>query len=157
MSFDGIDLGFNESKRRKKASAIPSFTGDIDLGSLARGTPFPSSEVFGKTGGRGRPRQSQTIRNLNAQRGIVGQTPLRIKAEGNIEDAFLTDPLSAPSIDPSRKSNGKRKKGKQNKRDKGRANLLNERNKLKRGGAPKNVVEQETFSENDFSFRSLGV
>lgn len=148
MSFDGFDFGLSESKRRKKQSAIPSFTGDIDLGSLARGVPFPSSEAFG---------EEQTIRNLRSQRGRVEETPLRVRAEGNIDDAFLADPLSAPSIDPSRKSNGKRKKGKQNKRDKARANLLNENRRLARGGAPKNVDEQDIDAINDFSFRSLGV
>lgn len=148
MSFDGIDIGFNESKRRRKNSAIPSFTGDIDLDSLARGVPFPSSQDFG---------ESQTIRNLRSARGRVEETPLRVKAEGNIDDAFLTDPLSAPSIDPTRKSNGKRKKGKQNKRDKSRANLLNENRRLARGGAPRNVEEEDINSINDFSFRSLGV
>lgn len=148
MSFDGIDIGFKEFNRRKKQSAIPSFTGDIDLGSLSRGVPFPSSKVFGK---------SQTQRNILNQRGRVEETPLRVQAEGNIEDAFLTDPLSAPSIDPSRKSNGKKKKGKQNKRDKSRANLLNENRRLARGGAPKNTDEQDINSINDFSFRSIGV
>ena len=148
MSFNGFDIGFTEFKRRKKVSAIPSFTGDIDLKKLARGIPFESSGDFGK---------NQTRRNLLAQRGRLEQTPLRVQAEGNIEDAFLANPLSAPSIDPTRKSNGKRKKGKQSKRDKGRASLVNEGRRLKRGGAPRNIVEQDSFSDNDNSFRSLGV
>jgi len=146
MSFDGFDIGLREFKRRRKVSSIPSFTGDIDLKKLARGIPFESSGDFGK---------NQTRRNLLSQRGRLEQTPLRVKAEGNIDDAFLTDPLSAPTIDPTRKSNGKRKKG--NKRDKGRASLINEGRRLKRGGAPRNIVEQDSFSDNDNSFRSLGV
>ena len=149
MSVDDFGFGIKEFKRRRKQSFEPSFTGDIDLGMLSRGMPFDSSIGVGK-------RRSQTERNLLAQRGRLEQTPLRVKAEGNDPNAFLTDPLSAPTIDPSRKSNGKRKKGK-NKRDQGRANLLNKRSRAKRGGAPTNVIEQDSFSENDNSFRSLGV
>jgi len=146
MSFDGIDLGFDERARRKRKSAIPSFSGNLDLDRLSRGIPFGSSEDVG----------AQTRRNLLGQRGRVEQTPLRIKSEGNIDDAFLADPLSAPAIDVSRKSNGKRKKGK-NKRDKGRTTLVKESRRLTRGGAPKNAVEEDIFSPNDSSFRSLGV
>ncbi len=149
MSFNGgFDIGLGEFKRRRKQSFSPSFTGDIDLKKLSRGQPFPTSSVFGK---------NQTQRNLLAQRNRLQQTPTRVKAEGNIEDAFLTNPLASPTIDPTRKSNGKRKKGKQNKRDKGRASLVNEGRRLKRGGAPRNIVEQDSFSDNDNSFRSLGV
>jgi len=146
MSFDGIFNGIDESTRRRKRSAIPSFSGDLDIDRLARGIPFGTSQDV----------NSQTIRNLRQQRGGIGTTPLRIKAEGNIQDAFLADPLSAPSIDPSRKSNGKRKKGK-NKRDKGRGSLVKESKRLQRGGAPKNTFEEDIFSPNDSSFRSLGV
>ncbi len=150
MSFEGfpsIDLGFGELKRRRKRSAIPSFTGDLDLDSLARGIPFQSSADFGR---------SQTQKNLLGQRGRVESTPLRIESEGNIQDAFLTDPLSAPSIDVSRKSNGKRKKGK-SKRDKGRINLVKENRRLRRGGQPNNIFETDPNVINDDSFRSLGV
>lgn len=143
--FDGV--GIEESKRRRKRSAIPSFTGDLDLDSLSRGVPFKSSSDFGR---------AQTRRNLLGQRGRVEQTPLRIKSEGNIQDAFLTDPLASPTIDSSRKSNGKRKKGK-SKRDKGRKSLIKESRRLTRGGAPRNVRERDVFSPNDVSFRSLGV
>jgi len=145
--FPSIDIGFGELKRRRKRSAIPSFTGDLDLDSLSRGIPFQSSSDFGR---------NQTQRNLLGQRGRVESTPLRIKSEGNIQDAFLTDPLSAPTIDVSRKSNGKRKKGK-SKRDKGRKSLVKESKRLFRGGAPRNVRERDDFSINDNSFRSLGV
>ena len=150
MSFDGIDIGFNggfdETTRRRKKSAIPSFSGDLDLESLSRGIPFGTSEDV----------NAQTKRNLLGQRGRLEQTPLRIKSEGNIQDAFLTDPLSAPTIDVSRKSNGKRKKG--NKRDKGRKGLIKESRRVARGGAPRNQVEEDNiFSANDTSFRSLGV
>ncbi len=147
MSFDGIDIGIGEERRRKKRSAIPSFTGDLDLDSLARGVPFETSSNFGR---------AQTQRNLLGQRGRVEATPLRVRAEGRIEDAFLTDPLSAPAIDVSRKSNGKRKKGR-SKRDKGRKSLIKESRRLTRGGAPRNVRERDVFSPNDVSFRSLGV
>jgi len=146
MSFDGIDIGFNERARRKKRSAIPSFSGDLDIDRLARGIPFGSSEDVG----------AQTRRNLLGQRGRVEATPLRVRAEGNIDDAFLADPLSAPAIDVSRKSNGKRKKGK-SKRDKGRKSLIKESRRLTRGGAPRNTFEEDVFSPNDSSFRSLGV
>lgn len=147
MSFNGgFDLGFDERTRRKKRSAIPSFSGDLDIDKLARGIPFGTSRDVG----------SQTRRNLLGQRGRVEQTPLRIKSEGNIEDAFLTDPLASPTIDSSRKSNGKRKKGK-SKRDKGRKSLIKESRRLSRGGAPRNVKQEDIFSPNDTSFRSLGV
>ena len=146
MSFDGIDLGFNERARRKKRSAIPSFSGDLDIDRLSRGIPFGSSEDVG----------AQTRRNLLGQRGRVEATPLRVRAEGNIDDAFLADPLSAPAIDVSRKSNGKRKKGK-SKRDKGRSNLVKENRRLRRGGQPNNIFETDPNVINDDSFRSLGV
>lgn len=145
MSFNGIDLGFGERARRRKRSAIPSFSGDLDIDRLSRGIPFGSSEDVG----------AQTRRNLLGQRGRLEQTPLRIKSEGNIEDAFLTDPLSAPTIDVSRKSNGKRKKG--NKRDKGRSSLIKENRRLRRGGQPNNIFETDVNAINDDSFRSLGV
>ena len=147
MSFDGIDLGFDERSRRKKRSAIPSFSGNLDLDKLSRGIPFGSSEAVG----------AQTRRNLLGQRGRVEATPLRIESEGNIEDAFLADPLSAPAIDVSRKSNGKRKKGKQSKRDKSRENLVTENRRLRRGGQPNNIFETDVNAVNDDSFRSLGV
>jgi hypothetical protein len=147
MSFDSgidpaFDIGLGETKRRRRKSAIPDFTGDIDLESLSRGVPFPSSEDFGKRA---------TQRNLLAQRGRLEKTPLRLQAEGNIDDAFLTNPLAAPSVDPSRKSNGKRKK---NKRDRGRSSLLKESERLARGGAPRNA-RQSGFSELDQSFGSV--
>lgn len=149
MSFtDGIDIGFEEKQRRRKRSAIPSFSGDLDIDKLSRGIPFGTSEDVG----------AQTRRNLLGQRSRVEATPTRVKSEGNIEDAFLTNPLASPAIDVSRKSNGKRKKGKRkiNKRDKGRANLVRESKRLARGGAPRNVRQNE-FSFNDNSFRGLGV
>jgi len=149
MSFDGFnsgfDVGFSEQRRRKKGSAIPSFSGDLDLNSLSRGIPFGTSEDV----------NAQTKRNLLGQRTKVESTPLRIKAEGNISDAFLADPLSAPTIDVSRKSNGKRKKG--NSRDKGRKNLVKENRRLRRGGQPNNIFETDPDVINDSSFRSLGV
>jgi len=138
MSFtDGIDIGFNEAKRRRKSSAIPSFSGDLDIDRLSRGIPFGSSEDVG----------AQTRRNLLGQRGRLEQTPTRIKSEGNIQDAFLTNPLASPTIDSSRKSNGKRKNG-QNKRDKGRANLVKVNRKLRRGGQPDNIFQTDTNANN---------
>lgn len=147
MSFtDGIDIGFDERSRRRKRSAIPSFSGDLDIDKLSRGIPFKSSSDVG----------AQTRRNLLGQRGRVEATPLRVKSEGNIQDAFLTNPLASPTIDSSRKSNGKRKKGR-SKRDKGRKSLIKESRRLTRGGAPRNVRERDVFSPSDVSFRSLGV
>ncbi|NIS94947.1 MAG: hypothetical protein GTN97_03355 [Nitrosopumilaceae archaeon] len=147
MSFEGFDIGEAEFNRRQKRSAIPSFTGDIDLEKLSKGVPFPSSADFGK---------QVTQRNLLAQRVRLEQTPLRVEAERGITDAFLADPLVAPTIDPTRKSNGKRKKMR-NKRDRGRASLLRERERLARGGAPRNQRQADDFSELDDSFRSLGL
>lgn len=149
MSFtDGIDIGINERSRRRKRSAIPSFSGDLDIDKLARGIPFGTSADVG----------AQTRRNLLGQRGRVEQTPLRIKSEGNIQDAFLTDPLASPTIDSSRKSNGKRKKGKKiNKRDKGRRSLVKESARLKGGGTPRSSRQEDIFSPNDNSFSGLGI
>lgn len=145
MSFDpAFDIGFDESKRRRKKSAVPSFTGDIDLDSLARGVPFPSSEDFGKLA---------TQRNLLGQRGRIERTPIRVEAEGDLTDAFLTNPLAAPTVDPSRKSNGRRK---QSKRDRGRSSIVKERARLNRGGARRSS-RQEDFDLRDTSFRSLGL
>ena len=146
MSFtDGIDIGgFNEKARRRKASAIPSFSGDLDLDSLSRGIPFGSSEDV----------RNQTKRNLLGQRGRLEQTPTRIKSEGNIQDAFLTDPLASPTIDSSRKSNGKRKK---KKLDKSRRSLVKESARLKSGGTPRNTKQEDIFSPNDNSFSGLGI
>ena len=149
MSFtDGIDIGLDESSRRRKRSAIPSFSGDLDLDRLSRGIPFGTSQDVNR----------QTQRNLLGQRGRVEQTPLRIKSEGNIEDAFLTDPLASPTIDSSRKSNGKRKKGKKiNKRDKSRRSLVKESARLKGGGTPRSSRQEDIFSPNDNSFSGLGI
>ena len=145
MSFDpSFDIGIVETRRRRKRSAIPSFTGDIDLQKLARGVQFHSSADFGKRA---------TQQNLLGQRGRVASTPLRLQAEGDLTDAFLTNPLASPTIDPSRKSNGKRKKSK---RDKGRSSLVKERTRLGRGKAPRNS-RQADFSLNDTSFRGLGI
>jgi len=147
MSFtDGIDIGFDERTRRRKRSAIPSFSGDLDIDKLSRGIPFKTSADVG----------AQTRRNLLGQRGRVEQTPLRIKSEGNIQDAFLTDPLASPTIDSSRKSNGKRKKGK-SKRDRGRRSLVKESARLKGGGTPRSSRQEDIFSPNDNSFSGLGI
>jgi len=150
MSFtDGIDIGLvDEGTKRRKRSAIPSFSGDLDLERLSRGIPFGTSQDV----------NIQTQRNLLGQRGRVEQTPLRIKSEGNIEDAFLTDPLASPTIDSSRKSNGKRKKGRKiNKRDKGRRSLVKESARLKGGGTPRSSRQEDIFSPNDNSFSGLGI
>jgi len=149
MSFEGIeiDIGIEETKRRRKGSAIPSFTGDLDLNLLARGMPFPTSEAFGQ----------RSARNLLlAQRGRIESTPLRVKAEGNIQDAFLTNPLAAPSIDPSRKSNGKRK----SRLSKSRSKLLKENRRLSKGKVPRNRRQAENLeikNRGDFNFRRLGI
>ena len=149
MSFtDGINIGLDEGTKRRKRSAIPSFSGDLDLDRLSRGIPFGTSQDVNR----------QTQRNLLGQRGRVEQTPLRIKSEGNIEDAFLTDPLASPTIDSSRKSNGKRKKGKKiNKRDKSRRSLVKESARLKGGGTPRSSRQEDIFSPNDNSFSGLGI
>jgi len=146
MSFtDGIDIGLvDEGTKRRKRSAIPSFSGDLDLERLSRGIPFGSSQDV----------NIQTQRNLLGQRGRLEQTPTRIRSEGNIKDAFLTNPLASPTVDSSRKSNGKKKK---NKRDKGRKSLIKENRRLRRGGQPNNIFETDTNVINDNSFRSLGV
>jgi len=147
MSIDidkAFDVGLGETRRRRKKSFAPDFTGDIDLDKLSKGQPFPTSDVFGKRAVR---------RSLLGQRSRVEQTPLRLKAEGNLEDAFLTDPLAAPSIDPSRKSDGSRKSGKRNNVSKGRKGILTERERLRRGGRPRSSRQTEFEFEN---IRSLG-
>lgn len=147
MSFDidkAFDVGLRESKRRQKRSFNPDFTGDLDLDKLSRAQPFPTSDVFGS---------SRTRRNLLGQRGRVERTPLRLKAEGNLQDAFLTNPLAAPSIDPTRKSDGTRKNGKRNNVARGRKSLLTERERLRRGGVPRSRRQTEFEFEN---IRSLG-
>ena len=140
-----FEVGLSERQRRRKQSFAPDFTGDIDLQKLVRGEPFPTSEVFGKATVR---------RNLLGQRARVEQTPLRLKAEGNLQDAFLTNPLAAPSIDPSRKSNGKRKKSKLSK---SRSSLIRESRRLSKGGRPRNArqLARRGTRELDTSFRSL--
>ena len=146
MSFNsgiGFDIGFEETKRRRKKSFSPDFTGDLDLEKLSRGMPFPTSESFGK----------QSAKNLLlGQRGRIESTPTRLRAEGNLQDAFLTNPLAAPSVDPSRKSNGKRKK---NRRDRGRKSLVKEAERLRRGGQPRTSKQTIGFSSSDLSFRSV--
>ncbi len=147
MSFGidrAFDVGLRESKRRRKRSFNPDFTGDLDLDKLSKAQPFPTSDVFGA---------SQTKRNLLGQRGRVAQTPLRLEAEGKLEDAFLTNPLAAPTIDPSRKSDGRRKSGKRNNVSRGRKGLLTERERLRRGGKPRTARQTEFEFEN---IRSLG-
>lgn len=147
MSFEidkAFDVGLRESKRRRKRSFNPDFTGDLDLDKLSKAQPFPTSDVFGS---------KQTRRNLLAERGRVEQTPLRLEAEGNLEDAFLTNPVAAPSVDPSRKSDGRRKTGKRNNVSKGRKGLLTERERLRRGGRPRSPRQTEFEFEN---IRSLG-
>ncbi len=147
MSFDidkAFDVGLKESKRRKKRSFNPDFTGDLDLDKLSRAQTFPTSDVFGA---------KATRRNLLSQRGRVEQTPLRLEAEGKLEDAFLTNPLAAPSIDPSRKSDGRSKTGKRNNVSKGRKGLLSERERLRIGGRPRSPRQTEFEFEN---IRSLG-
>jgi len=145
MSFDDFDFSITESRRRKSKSFAPDFTGDIDLEKLIRAEPFQTSDVFG---------QRAVKRNLLGQRARVEQTPLRLKAEGGLEDAFLTDPLAAPSIDPTRKSNGKRKK---NKLSKSRSSLLKESARLGKGGTPRSLrqLRRRDTRELDQSFRSL--
>ncbi len=147
MSFGidrAFDVGIRESKRRRKGSFAPDFTGDIDLKKLSKGEPFPTSDVFGA---------KQVRQNLLGQRGRVERTPLRLEAEGNLEDAFLTNPLAAPTVDPSRKSDGRRKQGKRNSVSKGRKGLLSERERLRRGGKPRTARQTEFEFEN---IRSLG-
>ncbi len=147
MSFDidrAFDVGLTETRRRRKKSFAPDFTGDIDLDKLSKGEPFPTSDVFGKR---------QVRRNILGQRSRVEQTPLRLEAEGNLQDAFLTNPLAAPSIDPSRKSDGTRKTGKRNNVSRGRKSLLTERERLRRGGVPRSRRQTEFQFEN---IRSLG-
>lgn len=147
MSFDidrAFEVSVRESKRRQKRSFNPDFTGDLDLDKLSRAQPFPTSDVFGS---------SRTKRNLLGQRGRVERTPLRLKAEGNLQDAFLTNPLAAPSIDPSRKSDGTRKNGKRNNVARGQKSLLTERERLRRGGRPRSRRQTEFQFEN---IRSLG-
>lgn len=143
MSFDidrAFDVGLTENRRRKRKSAIPDFTGDIDLDSLSRGNPFPTSDVFGK----------RTVRKgLLKQRSRVEQTPLRLEAEGQIKDAFLTDPLAAPITDPSRMV----KERKRNNVARGQKSLLTERERLRRGGKPRSRRQTEFEFEN---IRSLG-
>lgn len=148
MSFtDGIDIGLDERERRRKRSAIPSFSGDLDIDKLSRGIPFGTSRDVG----------AQTKRNLLGQRARIESTPTRVRSEGNIQDAFLTDPLASPTIDSSRKSNGKRKKGKINKRDKSRRSLVKESARLKGGGTPRSSRQQDIFSPNDNAFSGLGI
>lgn len=149
MSFNGgfesLNIGFEarETKRRQKKSFNPDFTGDLDLDFLSRGIPFESSERVGK----------QTARNILGQRGRIASTPLRVKAEGNLQDAFLTDPLASPRIDPSTRRNGRRKKI--NKRDKGRRTLTKEAERLRRGGQPRTSKQSGFVSSSDLSFRSV--
>lgn len=143
MSFDidaAFDVGLRESKRRRKGSFNPDFTGDLDLDKLSRAEPFPTSDVFGA---------KQTRRNLLGQRGRVERTPLRIKAEGKIKDAFLTNPLAAPITDPS----GMVKERRRNSVAKGQKSLLTERERLRRGGRPRGRRQTEFQFEN---IRSLG-
>jgi len=143
--FESLDIGFQarETKRRQKKSFNPDFTGDLDLDFLSRGIPFESSERVGK----------QTARNILGQRGRVASTPLRVRSEGNLQDAFLTDPLAVPKIDPSVRRNGRRKKI--NKRDKGRKSLTKEAERLRRGGQPRTSKQAGFVSSSDLSFRSV--
>lgn len=146
--FESLNIGFEatETKRRQKKSFNPDFTGDLDLDFLSRGIPFESSERVGK----------QTARNILGQRGRIASTPLRVKAEGNLQDAFLTDPTASPQIDPSVrrvKRNGRRKKI--NKRDKGRRTLTKEAERLRRGGQPRTSKQSGFVSSSDLSFRSV--
>lgn len=148
MSFDfdpSLEIAFAEGRRRRKQSFAPDFTGDIDLNKLVRGEPFPTSDVFGAR---------QVRQNLLRQRGRVERTPLRLRAEGRLEDAFLTNPLAAPSIDPTRKSNGKRKKSRLSK---SRSSLLRESARLGKGGRPRNPrqLQRRETRELDQSFRGL--
>lgn len=137
----GIDFTFEESKRRRKKSFNPDFTGDLDLDFLSRGIPFGSSEKVGK----------QTTKNILQQRGRIASTPLRLEAEGGLQDAFLTDPVASPQIDPSRK----RKKKTKNKRDRERKTLASEAERLRRGGRPRTSKQTFGFSSSDLSFRSV--
>lgn len=146
MSFEGFgsfDFQVAETKRRQKKSFNPDFTGDLDLDFLSRGIPFESSERVGK----------QTARNILGQRGRIASTPLRVRSEGNLQDAFLTDPLATPRIDPSTRRNGRRKKI--NKRDRGRRTLVKEAERLRRGGQPRTSKQTNGFSSSDLSFRSV--
>lgn len=123
MSFtDGIDIGIDdESARRRKRSAIPSFSGDLDIDKLARGEPFDSAEGV----------NAQTQRNLNS-------------------------PFTTASENRG-KTNGRTKRKKINKRDKGRRSLTKESNRLKSGGRPRSSKQQDIFSPNDNSFSGLGI
>ena len=146
MSFGGfegldIDIGIEEQKRRRKKSFSADFTGDLDLDLLSRGVPFGTPERVGK----------QTARNILRQRGRISSTPLRVRSEGNLQDAFLTNPLASPEIDPS----GKRRKKSKNKRDKDRKTLVSEAERLRRGGRPRTSKQTIGFSSSDLSFRSV--
>lgn len=122
MSFtDGIDIGIDESARRRKRSAIPSFSGDLDIDKLARGIPFESSESV----------NTQTQKNLIS--------PFTTRAE-NLGQ-----------------TNGRTKRKKINKRDKGRRSLVKESARLKSGGRPRSSRQQDIFSPNDNSFSGLGI
>jgi len=148
LSFDPtFDIGLDESRRRRKKSFSADFTGDIDLESLSRGMPFPSSRDFGRR---------RTQRNILGQRARVERTPLRLQSEGRLQDAFLTNPLAAPSIDPSRKSNGRKKRSRLSR---SRSSVLKESARLGKGGAPRNLRQAQRRSnrELDQSFRSLGL
>ena len=116
----GIDI-VDESARRRKRSAIPSFSGDLDIDKLARGIPFESSENV----------------NVQTQKNLI--SPFTTRAE-NLGQ-----------------TNGRTKRKKINRRDKGRRSLVKESNRLKSGGRPRNVRQQNQFSFNDNSFSGLGV
>lgn len=123
MSFtDGIDIGgIDESARRRKGSAIPSFSGDLDLDSLSRGIPFGTSQDV----------NTQTQKNLSS-------------------------PFTTASENRGT-TNGRTKRKKINKRDKGRRSLTKETNRLKSGGRPRSTQQEDIFSPNDNSFSGLGV
>jgi len=147
LSFDPtFDIGIDESRRRRKKSFSADFTGDIDLESLSRGMPFPSSRDFGKRA---------TQLNILRQRGRVERTPTRLRSEGRLQDAFLTNPLAAPSIDPSRKSNGRKKRSRLSR---SRSSLVRESARLGKGGRPRNLrqARRRDTRELDTNFRSLG-
>lgn len=146
MSFEGIeglglDIGVEEKKRRRKKSFSADFTGDLDLDLLSRGIPFGTPERVGK----------QTARNILRQRGRIASTPLRVKSEGNLQDAFLTNPLASPEIDPS----SRRRKKSKSKRDRERKTLASESERLRRGGQPRSSKQTIGFSSSDLSFRSV--
>ncbi len=185
---DFFDSSFNSKSDKppiKRGTGFDNFIGDINLGKLARGKPdsaVPKTGIFSKQGRKGKGlSQPVDLSQMNQNLGVL-PNPEGFE-DFNVEESFGNGEKSIEEFEESvvtgkragrpkgsvgkkkrqaRHIQKKKKKKKINELTKSRISVLKERERLKKGGTPRNAIQGANFKSTgvspntkDGSFRSF--